>query len=233
MDWPGPLRKGVLIRRYKRFLADVEFSDGEVLTVHCPNTGAMTGCAEPGSRVWLSHSDNPKRKYAYSWQLVEQGGHLICIHSALANEVFADALQAGRSEILNGYQKWRREVRLDSGSRIDFMLSGEEKADCYIEVKAVTLHQGAGLGAFPDTVSQRATKHLAELRALLEQGYQAQLAFVVLHNGIDRVSAASDIDPVYARALADAERAGVAVKAYGVDVTTTHMQLARELRFAL
>ncbi|MGJ8686129.1 MAG: DNA/RNA nuclease SfsA, partial [Spongiibacteraceae bacterium] len=185
------------------------------------------------SRVWLSHSDSPKRKYAYSWQLVENDGQLICVHSALANGVFAEALLAERPEVLAGYNEWRREVRLDSGSRIDFMLSAEGKADCYIEVKAVTLHQGAGLGAFPDTVSQRATKHLLELRALVEQGFHAQLAFVVLHNGITQVSAASDIDPVYASALADAERAGVVIKAYGVDVTTAHLQLTHPLIFAL
>ena len=219
MLWPSPLIPARLRRRYKRFLADVELDNGKRLTVHCPNTGAMTGCDEPGSRVWLSHSDNPKRKYPHTWQLVEVAGQRICIHSALANTLVAEALDDGIIGELASYQRYRREQRLEAGSRVDFLLSGGNQADCALEVKSVTLHVGGGEGRFPDAVSLRARRHVQELQARVESGQAAALLFAVLHEGIDSVAPAADIDPVYAAALAAAASAGVRLLAYraGID----------------
>jgi sugar fermentation stimulation protein A len=231
VEWSEKLRQGRLLKRYKRFLADVELDSGEQLTVHCPNTGAMTGCAEPGSRVWLSHSDNPKRKYAYTWQLVENSaGAMICIHSALANGLVAERLQNSGIAELAGYKEWQREVKLVSGSRIDFFHPlSKNLPDCYMEVKSVTLDCGDGLGAFPDAVSQRAAKHLRELIELRQQGARAVLLFAVLHEGIDRVKAAEHIDPRYAQSLREALAAGVEVIALKADFTPSGLALGKPL----
>lgn len=237
MQWQSPLVAGRLQRRYKRFLADVVLEDGRELTVHCPNTGAMTGCAEPGSAVWLSPSVNPKRKLPFTWELVEDPeGHRICIHSALANGLVAEALAAGKIAALSQYSHWRGEWKLPSGSRIDFVLSdAAASADwcCYVEVKAVTLHRGGGEGAFPDAVSDRARRHVDELLALKRSGARVMLIFAVLHEGIDRVVPAADVDPRYAEALAAACAEGLEVLALGAEVSPEGMHLNRQLAFAL
>lgn len=232
MQWPAPLIPAVLIRRYKRFLADVRLACGSEITVHCPNTGAMTGCDKPGSQVWLSHSDNPKRKYAHTWQLVDCGGHKVCIHSALANTLVDEALAAGSIGELPPYRSYRREQRLDDGSRIDFMLASET-GECALEVKAVTLLGGGGQGRFPDAVSSRARRHVQALRELVAQGREACLLFAVLHEGIASVTAADDIDPAYARELALAQREGVRVLAYRAGINEQGMVLERALPVAL
>ncbi|GAB3372611.1 DNA/RNA nuclease SfsA [Spongiibacter taiwanensis] len=237
MQWQPPLVIGRLQRRYKRFLADVVLDDGLEVTVHCPNTGAMTGCAEPGSVVWLSPSTNPKRKLPYTWELVEtQDGHRICIHSALANGLVAEALDAGEIDELAQYKHWRGEWKLPSGSRIDFVLSdqaGDAEWDCYVEVKSVTLHRGGGQGAFPDAVSDRARRHVDELLALKRGGARVLLIFAVLHEGIDRVGPAADIDPRYAETLAAACADGLEVLALGAEVSPQGMRLTRRLAFTL
>lgn len=226
MNWPGPLEKGVLLRRYQRFLADVRLDNGQQITAHCPNTGAMTGCAEPGSRVWLTRSDNPRRKYPFTWQVVERDGRRICIHSALANAVVAEALDEGMISPLAAYSSYQREVKLASGSRVDFALRGEAaQPDCYMEVKSVTLDLGGGRGAFPDAVSVRARRHIEELMALRQQGFAAALCFAVLHTGIEQVSPARHIDPVYADLLVEAERQGVQLLAYRVGINEREMRL--------
>ena len=234
MLWPSSLLSGRLLRRYKRFLADIELDNGEVLTVHCPNTGAMTGCDLPGSRVWVSHSDNPKRKYAYTWQLVEVAGQRICIHSALANTVVAEALDEGVIGELAGYEGYRREQRLEEGSRVDFLLHGKGLAACALEVKSVTLHVGGGEGRFPDAVSQRARRHVQGLQARVEAGEAAGLLFAVLHEGIESVAPAAEIDPAYAEALASAAKAGVKVLAYRASIDpVTGMRLTTAVPVAL
>jgi sugar fermentation stimulation protein A len=229
MDWPGPLYSGVLLRRYKRFLADIRLDSGETITAHCPNTGAMTGCDAPGSRVWLTRSDNPKRKYPFTWQCLEVEGRMVCIHSALANPLVAEALDTGSIDVLSAYSKFQREVKLDSGSRIDFLLSGPGKSDLLLEVKSVTLLAESGLGKFPDAVSQRARRHVTELQAMCENGQAAGLLFAALHMGIERVAPARDIDPLYAEALCEAVAAGVKVFAFRADIDHQGMRLANAL----
>lgn len=225
------LETGVLRRRYKRFLADIVLDDGREVTAHCPNTGAMTGCAEPGSKVWLLDSANPKRKLRYTWELVRTAdASLACIHSARANALAAEALTAAAVPELAGYPELRREARFGSeGSRADLLLSGGVQADCYIEVKSVTLHLGQGLGVFPDAVSLRGRKHLRELMAVRASGLRAVLLFVVQHTGIERVAPADSIDPAYAETLRQALAAGVEVLAYGADIAPPSLRLGRAL----
>ncbi len=232
MQFEAPLIEAKLIKRYKRFLADVKFPDGRQITVHCPNTGSMKNCAEPGSRVWLADSKNPKRKYRYSWQLVETTpGELACIHSALANGLVKNALEEQRIPELAGYDEIKTEVRYgQEKSRIDLLL---EKPDeqCFVEIKSVTLAMGGGLGLFPDAVSARGTKHLRELIEIKRRGARAVLFYCVQHTGIDHVAAADKIDPVYGETLRKALAAGVEVLAYGTDISPSVIKLTEAIKF--
>jgi sugar fermentation stimulation protein A len=218
MDFPA-LTRGRLVRRYKRFLADVMLpADDTLVCAHCPNTGAMSGCQTPESKVWLSYHENPKRKLSWSWELVETETGLACIHAARANDIVEEALRQGYfPSLLTAGAELRREVKLAQGSRADFFVPGQD--GLYVEVKSVTLHRGDGAGAFPDAVSARATKHLVELQAAIQRGHRAALVFAVLHAGIDRVSAAAHIDPTYALALRRAMANGLEVYTLLNDIT--------------
>ncbi|WP_442909017.1 DNA/RNA nuclease SfsA [Halopseudomonas sp.] len=218
-----------LIRRYKRFLADVELVDGSELTVHCPNTGSMRNCGQPGDRVWLRLESKPGRKLPGSWELVEVApGELACIHSARANKVVAAALRAGRILPLAGYERQRAEVCLRAGgSRFDFVLS--DPGECVVEVKSVTLALGGGEGAFPDAVSLRGQKHLLELSEIAASGRRACLLFCVMHSGIEWVRPADEIDPQYGRLLRAAVAAGVEVLAWSVWPTPAGLEVRGQL----
>lgn len=213
-----PLQEAILLRRYKRFLADIRLPDGEELTVHCPNTGSMRNCGQPGDRVWVSLDYKPGRKLPGTWELVEiTSGELACIHSARANRVVAQALEGGLITPLAGYAQQRAEVRLPGGaSRFDFLLSGGAQPDCVVEVKSVTLALGEGAGAFPDAVSARGQKHLRELVDVVQGGRRACLLFCVMHSGIEQVRPADEIDPEYGRLLREAAAQGVEVLAWSV-----------------
>jgi sugar fermentation stimulation protein A len=231
MQFEG-LVQGRLLRRYKRFLADVEMPGGDVITSHCPNTGAMTGCAEPGSRVWLSRSAVTTRKYPHTWELTETARGLACVHSARANQVVREAFAANLIPGFEGYPQISTEVKYGAGSRADILLQGSA-GRVFVEVKAVTLCRGEGLGAFPDAVSERGRKHLLELEAVLARDVRSLLFFCVFHSGINAVCAAGDIDPAYREALGDARAAGVEVLAWGADISTLGICLARPLPFSL
>lgn len=227
------LQEATLIRRYKRFLADVELPGGERITVHCPNTGTMTGCAEPGSPVWLSRSDSKTRKYPHTWELVATASGMACIHSARANAVVYEAFSAGLIPGFASYAQVQREVKYGQASRIDLLLQGAQ-GRVLVEVKCVTLCTPTGQGLFPDAVSARGSKHLRELQAAAgEDRTRAVLFFCVFHNGIHRVSAAGEIDPRYREALLQAQAGGVEVLAWGARVTPRGVQLARPLPFTL
>lgn len=212
MKFDPPLQQATLIKRYKRFLADVELPDGSQQTLHCPNTGSMKNCGAPGDPIWFSLSDNPKRKYPGTWELVQDAqGHLICINTGRANALVAAAITAHQVEALDGYGKLSREVRYGAeNSRADLMLSEGSQPDAFIEVKSVTLLEN-GQGYFPDAVTTRGQKHLRELMAMRLQGYRAVLVFAVLHTGITSVRAAAHIDPIYSELLAKAKQTGVEV----------------------
>lgn len=216
MIFDPPLMPATLIRRYKRFLADVELPDGQQLTAHCPNTGAMTDCSDPGSAVWLSRSENPRRKYAHTLEQVHSRHGLVGVNTALANRLVGEALETGAIAQLREYSHWRSEAPIPDGSgRFDFLLSGHPKApDCYLEVKSATLATDAGLGLFPDAVSTRARKHLLALTELAREGMAATLLFCVQHSGIEQVAPADHVDPEYGVALREAAAAGVVILAY-------------------
>ncbi len=226
------LVRGKLLRRYKRFLADVHLDSGEEITVHCPNTGAMTGCAEPGSRVWLSHSASRTRKYPYTWELVETAAGLACIHSARANKVVRAAFEQGIVTGFEAYPEIRSEVPYAEKSRADLLLEGPG-GRVFIEVKSVTLCADGGQGLFPDAVSERGRRHIRELASVIDAETRSILFFCVFHQGITRVSAAGEIDGAYRDALEAGMQAGVEVLAWGADISPEGIQLARELPFTL
>ncbi|WP_435237878.1 DNA/RNA nuclease SfsA [Psychromonas sp. PT13] len=210
------LQRATLIKRYKRFLADIELENGELLTIYCPNTGAMTHCADPGDQVWYSTSNNPKRKYQYTWELTyTQAGHWICINSVKANAFIEKMLKHNQIPELARYNTIKAEVMYgNENSRIDFLLSDNNKPDCYVEVKSCTLLEsrfGKGAGFFPDAVSQRGQKHLRELIEMKQQGFRSVLIFAVLHTGITSVQAAEHIDKNYAKLFEQAKQQGVEV----------------------
>ncbi|WP_237153509.1 DNA/RNA nuclease SfsA [Oryzibacter oryziterrae] len=212
MRFDKPLTPGRLIKRYKRFLADVLLDSGEVITAHVANSGSMMGLCEPGLRVWLSRSDDPKRKLAWSWELVETAeGALVGINTSHPNAIVADAIRAGHVPALAGYDSLRREVKYGRNSRIDILLEAADRAPCYVEVKNCTLARQAGLAEFPDAVTSRGAKHLQELSDMVAAGHRAVMAYLVQRNDCDRFEIAADIDPVYAASFAEATTAGVEV----------------------
>ncbi|MBS9441751.1 DNA/RNA nuclease SfsA [Photorhabdus heterorhabditis] len=234
MKFHPPLQSATLIRRYKRFLADVITPEGETLTIHCANTGAMTGCATPGDTVWYSTSDNPKRKYPNSWELTEtQDGHWICVNTLRANDLVAEAIKQNAISEFSEYKKISREVKYgEERSRIDLLLQAEQQVNCYIEVKSVTLLQN-NCGYFPDAVTTRGQKHLRELQHIVEQGQRAVLFFAVLHSGIKQVAAAAHIDDNYSSLLEQAQNSGVEVICYQANLTEKGMVLGDKLTFIL
>ena len=232
MKFEYPLQIGTLIKRYKRFLADIETDKG-LITIHCPNTGSMKGCAEPGSRVWFWDSENPKRKYRHSWELVEnQLGHLIGINTNRANHLIKEAII---EKVLNNldYDEIKSEVSYgDEKSRIDLRLTHQNK-NIWVEVKNTTLLEfdeaGDSQGYFPDAVTSRGTKHLRELMAQVKKGDRAVLVFCVQHMGIKTVKAAAHIDPVYAETLKQAADAGVEIIAAQTLITDKEIKIIGEL----
>lgn len=224
-------QSGRLVRRYKRFLADVRLDDGQVITVHCPNTGSMKNCVLPDSPCWFSRSDNPKRKYPHTWELASvPGGHWAGINTGKANQLVAEAIDAGVITELQGYPERRAEVPYGEASRVDWLLQ-ESSRRCYLEVKSVTLMEAPGEGLFPDAVSERACRHLRDLMAVVQSGHRAVLLFCVQHTGIRWVAPAEAIDPGYAQLLRAAADAGVELLAYGalIEPEASEIRLVRKL----
>ncbi|BES69805.1 DNA/RNA nuclease SfsA [Marinobacter nanhaiticus D15-8W] len=231
MQFPVPLVEGRLIKRYKRFLADVELADGSVVTAHCPNTGSMLGCNAPQSRVWLSESADPKRKLKFTWELVETGPEqLALINTARPNRQARAAIEAGLVPSLAGYGQVRSEVKYGSEkSRIDLHLSGHpEQPDAWVEVKNVTLCED-GKGFFPDAVTTRGQKHLRELQAQAAIGERAVLFFCVNHTAVSSVAPADHIDATYGSLLREAVAGGVEVMAWQAALSPEGLALVREL----
>ncbi|WP_319413554.1 DNA/RNA nuclease SfsA [uncultured Cohaesibacter sp.] len=232
MKFDKPLIPGRLIERYKRFLADVELEDGTVITAHCANPGSMLGLKDAGSRVWLSKSDNPKRKLAYSWELLELDDAMIGINTAHPNRIVEEAILAEQIAELADYEHLRREVKYGKNSRIDLLLQDEAKPDCYVEVKNVHLLRQPGLAEFPDSVTKRGAKHLAELSDMVREGHRAVMLYLVQRTDADRFALAGDIDPAYAEAFAQATEQGVEAIVYLCDISTSEITLSRPLPFA-
>ncbi|MEZ5878181.1 MAG: DNA/RNA nuclease SfsA [Tepidamorphaceae bacterium] len=224
MQFEKPLIPGRLVKRYKRFLADVTLDNGETITAHCANPGAMTGLADPGIPVWLSLSDDPKRKLKYSLEMVEvddgRGPARVGINTAHPNRLVEAAITDGAIPELSGYAGLRREVRYGSrNSRIDMLLEDEARPPCYVEVKNVHLVREPGLAEFPDSVTTRGAKHLAELADMATEGARAVMVYLVQRADCDRFTLATDIDPAYGQAFAQARKAGVEAVCYACDVS--------------
>ncbi|WP_105169225.1 DNA/RNA nuclease SfsA [Pseudoalteromonas sp. T1lg23B] len=230
MKFISPLNKATLLKRYKRFLVDLHCQELGEFTVHCANTGKMTGCADPNFNAYYSTSDNQKRKYPHSLELTQNTqGELICVNTNHANQVAYEGIEQGVVDEVTGYSRILREVKYgQENSRIDIMLESDDKPACYVEVKSVTLLEGVQ-GYFPDAQTQRGQKHIRELITLKQQGIRAVLLFVVMHEGINSVAPAAHIDPEYARLLTQACDAGVEVIAYKAAISEHEITLSHQV----
>jgi len=224
------LTRATLLRRYKRFLADVVLADGSESTIHCPNPGAMTGLATPGATLWLAPG---KAKLPWSWELTEVDGLPVGINANRANAIVADALGRGAIPELADYPHWRREVPCGPGSRIDFLLTGPDRPDLYLEIKNVHLCRIGGLAEFPDCPTARGARHLHELTARVAEGHHAAMLFVVQRMDCNRLSLAEDIDPAYGQAFRRAQAAGVRMLCYDCTLTQAGTELRAGLPIAL
>jgi len=230
MRFPTPLLRGRLVRRYKRFLADVELDGGGAVTAHCANPGSMLGLTEPGAEVWLSPAANPARKLKYTWELVRAGDGLVGINTGHPNALAAEAIAAGRIPELAGYPELRREVRYGRNSRIDILLEGaDEGPPCHVEIKNVHLSRRGGVAEFPDSVTARGAKHLAELGDVVRAGGRAVMLYLVQRGDCGRFAIASDIDPAYDAALKTALDQGVEALCYACAVTTEGIEVTKPL----
>jgi len=230
MHFPQPLSHGVLVRRYKRFFADVTLDSGEEITAHCPNPGAMLGVNMPGLGVWLSKSDDPKRKLAHTLEMVETAdGALVGVNTMLPNRLVAEALAVDAIPELTGYDVHRREVKYGEASRVDFLLETGRGERCWLEIKNCHLSRTPPLAEFPDCVAARSTKHLGELEAMVRAGDRAVALFVIQRTDCDAFSACHDLDPTFATALERAANAGVEVLVYGCEMSPAAIRVARRL----
>ncbi|MCG8690617.1 MAG: DNA/RNA nuclease SfsA [Minwuiales bacterium] len=233
MQFPDPLIRGRLLRRYKRFLSDVELDDGTVVTAHCANPGSMLGLKEPGSEVWLSPSRNPDRKLKFSWELIRVGDGLVGINTAHPNRLVEEAVAGDKVAELTGYESFRREVKYGKNSRIDLLLEDPAKPPCYVEVKNVHLMREDGLAEFPDAVTKRGAKHLVELGDMVEEGHRAVMFYLVQREDCDRFAVAGDIDPDYKAELARAVGRGVEAICYACRLTTEGIEVATPIALDL
>mgnify|MGYP006269440779 FL=1 len=233
MRFSVPLKPARLIKRYKRFLADVMLDEGGEVTAHCPNPGSMMGLKDPGMRCWVSVHDNPRRKLKYSLELVEADGVLVAMNTHNPNIIAEEAIRAGRIAALTGYADLRREVKYGHNSRIDLLLEDPARAPAWVEVKNCHLMRTPGLAEFPDSVTARGAKHLAELVKRVEAGDRAVQLFIVQRADCTVLSPARDLDPRYADGLHAAAQAGVEIIAYGCQVDLTGVELDRPLEVSL
>jgi len=230
MRFHAPLVEGTLLRRYKRFLADVQLPDGTEVTAHVANSGTMRTCSDPGSRVLLSPAANPKRKLRWTLEIICAGeGVATLVNTALPNRVVREGIEAGVVPELTGYPTLRPEVRYGERSRIDLLLEGGGQPRCYVEVKNVTLLEEPGLARFPDAVTERGARHLRELMNVVQEGDRGVLLFHVPRGDAEQVGPADHIDPVYGQTLRQAAGAGVEILAYSARVSPDEVVLAHRL----
>lgn len=236
MNFSTPLIPGRLIKRYKRFLTDVELESGDIVVAHCANSGSMLSVNEPGARVWLSPANDPKRKLKFTWELVEIAGAMVGINTQHPNRVVAEAIEAGQIAELTGYDSLRREVKYGKNSRIDILLEAEGKPKCYVEVKNTTMRRDLSPGApaeFPDAVTARGAKHLEELSQMVRDGHRAVMFYLVQRDDADSFTVAADIDPTYAEGLKSAMQAGVEVVAYACAISPEAITVTKPVQLKL
>mgnify|MGYP001615922247 CR=1 FL=1 len=236
MKFPKSLIPGTLIKRYKRFLADVRLADGEVVVAHCANSGSMLSVDTAGADVWLSESTNPERKLRYTWEMIRVGKTLVGINTQHPNRLVEEAIRAETIRELAGYANLRREVRYGKDSRIDLLLEDPKRPPCYVEVKNVTMKRDLSPKApveFPDAVTARGTKHLVELSRVAGKGQRAVMVFLVQREDAKAFAPAADIDPTYAKALGEATAAGVEVLCYGCRLSPAEIRVAKPVPIRL
>lgn len=233
MLFPSPLVSGTLLQRYKRFLADVRLDSGDIITATCPNTGSMLGLTSPGTRIWLSTSDSATRKYRHTWEMVEvdlgRGPSLVGINTGHPNKLVAEAIGQGKLEAFAGYRSLRREVKYGRNSRIDILLEDPNRGACYVEIKNVHMMRKHGLAEFPDCVTERGVKHLAELTGMVRQGHRAVMVYLVQRADARRFTFAPDLDPTYAAAFTAAHAAGVEAIALRCRLSSEQIVVDREI----
>jgi sugar fermentation stimulation protein A len=232
MKFDQPLIKGFLIKRYKRFLADIELPSGEIVTAHCPNSGSMKTCDQPGWEVRLSPSDNPKRKLKYTWEMVHNGKCWIGINTIFANKIAAEGIRSGMIRELQGYERLQTERKYGQNSRVDLLLSNGGKK-CFVEVKNVTLVEEDGFYRFPDAVTKRGLKHLQELTEMVRQGHRAVMLFLIQRSDGTLFKPADHIDPQYGRELRNAFKVGVEILPYRAEVSPQEIVVKERVPFAL
>jgi sugar fermentation stimulation protein A len=236
MKFPDPLLKGPLIKRYKRFLADVILDSGEAIIAHCANSGSMLSVNTPGAEVWVSPARNPERKLRYTWEMIRIGDCLVGINTQHPNLLAAEAVAAGALPELAGYNAVRREVKYGRNSRIDLLLEADGRPPCYVEVKNVTMRRdltAVGPAEFPDAITVRGAKHLDELAAMKAQGFRAVMLFLAQREDCRRFALAADIDPLYAAGLARARAAGVEMLCYGCRLSPLEIAIDRPIPLEL
>ncbi len=237
MKFSSKLVKGTLVKRYKRFLADVRLEDGTVITATCPNTGSMMGLTVPGICVWLSVSDNPKRKYAHTWEMLdlEFDGRAarVGINTGNPNKIVTEAIRGGAVAELRGYENLRNEVKYGINSRIDVLLEDAERPPCYVEVKNVHLLRKPGIAEFPDSVTERGTKHLREMANMVAEGARSVMLYLIQRDDAESLGFAADIDPTYVESLEWAISNGVEAIAYSCKLDENGIELDRAVPLLL
>ncbi len=236
MKFLDPLIRGRLIKRYKRFLADIEIENGRIIVAHCANPGSMLNLLKPGAEVWLSPARNRNRKLKYTWEIIKCEGFLVGLNTSLPNKIVEDAIQNGIVKELAGYDSLEREVKYGQNSRIDILLRSVFTPDCYVEVKSVTLKRpeiGDKVAEFPDSVTNRGTKHLNELSMQVANGKRAVMFYLVQREDCNKFSVAGDIDPDYAEAFTTARAAGVEMLCYGCSISPEAIEITRKLQIMI
>ena len=231
LKWPE-LISGILIKRYKRFITDVRINDNKTVKAHCPNTGSMKGCCEPGRTVYLSLHDNPKRKLKYTWELIEMPTSLVGVNTLVPNRLVFESVKAGLVPELQNYDVVEREVKISDHSRIDLVLKGRDQQPCYVEIKNCTLVQG-GVALFPDAVTSRGRKHITELVKLVKSGFRCVMFYFIQRTDASVFKPADLIDPEYGKALRRAVNQGVEILVYDVNIDLAGIKLNRKLHYEL
>ena len=229
--WPE-LFPGTLIKRYKRFLADVELKDGRLVTAHCPNSGSMKACSEPGRPVYLSFHDNPKRRLKYTWEIIEMPDSLVGVNTTIPNRLTKKSIEDGLVNELRGYERISTEVNVGNGSRLDLLLERTNGERCFVEVKNCTLVQDGG-ACFPDAVTARGQKHLVELQRLKSEGNRCAMFYLVQRMDAEEFRPADHIDPIYGKELRKAQKNGADILAYDVSIDLSRIVLNKRLPIML
>lgn len=229
MKFAKKLLKGTLIKRYKRFLADIELENGQIVTAHCANSGALYGVTTPGLAVWLSESDNPARKLKYTWELAQVNGVMIGVNTSWPNALAVEGIENQVITELQGYAQLKREVKYGQASRLDILLQAPHQVDCFVEIKNVHMQRHLSLAEFPDAVTTRGTKHLNEMIHVTQQGKRAVMLYVIQRDDCDQLRFAHDIDPVYATTAAHAKAQGVEFYAYCCGIAPEEIMIKKAI----